>query len=473
MSPATHIDLYQLTSLIPHWDAGLADTPVTMSFFSRRLPQDEAGEPQRGFLLWVGLRRSLEFLAGARFDEPRLALLTQHPMLGQALLRRPKLLDRLRAWRFQGRLDAPPEGTPIWAGPAVTSQGALLDVNGVRPAAQTPYMQIQTDLLTAKLIETPLLSIINHQTMVASKAARVVRAAGRRAVLEFGTRRTHMEAAVDAAYAAYVAGVAGTSNVEAHYRYGVPVLGTMDHFAVQAWEQPHLSRGETERAYFRAFYESFPASSVLLVDTYDAFGDDTGIRNAVRATGGAVSGIRLDSGITQENVWRARRLLNDLKAPNCKILVSGGMDEHAITALGDAPVDGFGIGERIVTSPDAPVGVGAVGKLCEIGGQPTMKLARGSGKATLPGRVQVFRRGGVDTVARHGEILAGDPLLEVWWLGDEAINMPEVEETRAYTRYALAALPDEIWSDRSVCVPVSPALEQLVRDIVARDPQGR
>jgi len=387
-------------------------------------------------------------------------------MLGQALHRRPKLLEALRRWRFRGRIDAPAEGTPIWAGPAVTQSGVPLEVDGVRPAAQTPYLQVQTDLLSAKLIETPLLSIINHQTMVASKASRVVQAAGARAVLEFGTRRTHPHAAVDAAYAAYIAGVAGTSNLEAHHRFGVPVLGTMDHFAIQAWERQGAPRHETELAYFRAFYEAFPFSSVLLVDTYDTFGVQTGIRNAVKATQGAVAGIRLDSNVTQENIWRARHLLDELGALSAQIVVSGGMDEYTIQALGDAPVDAFGIGERIVTSPDAPVGVGAVGKLCEINGEATMKLSRGSGKATLPGRVQVYRRRGYDLVSRHGEIHEGDPLLELWWLGDEVLALPEIEETRAYVRDALAILPPEMLSARNVNVPVSSCLEALIREQV-------
>ncbi len=470
MRPATHLDLYQLTSLVPHWDAGLATMPVTMSFFSRRLPRDEDGTPLRGFLLWTGLHKALEWLSNARFDEEALETLQAHPALGAALRARPELVAALRAWRFTGEIDAPPEGTPLWAGPAVDAAGARLDVDGVRPAAQTPYLVVRTDLLSAKLIETPLLSIINHMTMVASKAARVVAAAGDRAVLEFGTRRTHPEAAVDAAYAAYVAGAAGTSNVEAHRRYGVPVLGTMDHFAIQAWERPGVPRHETEKAFFAAYLAAYPDSALLLVDTYDSYGERTGIRAAVEATAGKLTGIRLDSLITPENVRRARALLDELGAPHARIVVSGGMDEHAIAALGDAPVDAFGIGERIVTSPDAPVGVGAVGKLCEVDGRPTMKLSRGSGKATLPGRVQVFRelRDGraVDTVARHDEVLPGEPLLRPVWSGDAPLPQPSLEEVRAHARAAVAALPEAQRSSQDVHMPLSPALEALVRQLV-------
>ena len=454
--PATHVDLYQLTSLVPHWDEGYGDLPVTMSFFSRQLPRTSDGRPTRGFLLWAGLRRCVEWLRDARFDDAHLDTLRRHPMLGPALAARPALLDRLASWRFDGRIDAPAEGTPLWAGPAITEDGVPLDVCGVRPAAQTPYL----------LIDTPLLSIINHMTMIASKAAHVVLAAGGKDVLEFGTRRTHPLAAVDAAYAAWLGGVAGTSSVEAHHRYGVPMLGTMDHFAIQAWERPGAMRSETERAYFEAFHRTFPGRDILLVDTYDTFGDDTGIRSAVAATEGRLSGIRLDSALSRDNIWKARRLLDSLDAPQARIVASGGLDEHAIRALGDAPVDAYGIGERIVTSPDAPVGVGAVGKLCARDGVATMKLSRGSGKATLPGRVQVFRDGATDRVAIDGETLPGRPLLGPVWDESGPIGLPRADEVRAHALASIAALPDELKTPRETSVRVSRALEASIRDLV-------
>ena len=170
-----------------------------------------------------------------------------------------------------------------------------------------------------------------------------------------------------------------------------------------------MPRHETETAFFKHFHETFPHASILLVDTYDAYGPHTGIPAAVKASQGQLAGIRLDSRISAENIRRARAMLDELGAPHAKIVVSGGMDEHSIAELGNAPVDAFGVGERIVTSPDAPVGVGAVGKLCEVNGKPSMKLSTGSGKATLPGRVQVYRENGIDTVARLGETLPGCP----------------------------------------------------------------
>lgn len=461
MISALHVDLYQLTSLVAHHRAGRTFQPVTMSFFSRRLP-GEAG-PVRGFLLQAALGRSLKWLSEARFDESHIASLQRHPVLGARL--DPSLLDALRQWRFRGIIDAPLDGTPLFAGKALGADGEPLDINGVRPTAACPYMQIQTDLLTAKLIETPLLSLLNHMTMVASKAAVVVAAAGGRAVFEFGTRRTHPEAAVDAALAAWIAGCTATSNVEAYHRYGVPCVGTMDHFAVQAWEEAGVERGESELRFFKAFNDCFPGTGVLLVDTYDTFGSNTGIRNAVAACGAGLAGIRIDSGITAENIRRARALLDDLGAPRARIVVSGGMDEHSITALGDAPVDGFGIGERIVTSPDAPVGVGAVGKLCEVQGQPTMKLSRGSGKATLPGRLQVFRTEAGDVVGLAGEIFPGRPLLTRVWEGDMACMDEPPALARERAQRELAALPPEQKAPRQATLRVTPRLEALIRQL--------
>lgn len=467
MHDATHLDLYQLTSLVTHHEAVRSADRVVMTFFSRRLPRREAdGETARPFLLWAGLRRCLEHLEHARISDVALEILKVHPVLGPALRGRPELVHALRDWRFRGVVRAPAEGTLLYAGRAVRMDGSRLDVHGVAPSAYGPYLEIETDLLSAKLIETPLLSWINHQVMVASKAALLVRAAKLagpdRTVLEFGTRRTHPEAAVDAAYAAFVAGVHATSNVAAHVRYGVPVSGTMDHFAVQAWEREGVPVHETEEAFFRAFRDTFPDDDVLLVDTYDTFGERTGIRAAVKATGRGPKGIRIDSNVSKETVNRARALLDSLGASNTRIYVSGGLDERAIAELGGAPVDGYGIGERIVTSPDAPVGVGAVAKLSMVNGRPTMKLSRGSGKATLPGRLQVWRQADGDVVSLINEHHAGEPLLHVVWDERGPRPLPTLAEVRAHAGSQMAALPDHAWTPRDVSLRVSEPLAELV-----------
>ena len=469
MNLATALDLYQLSSLVPHAAAGHAHDPVVISFFSRKMPEDPVTDaPRRGVLIYAGLGRIVAWLQQACFKDEDLAGLIAHPVLGPALREQPALVKALRDWRFTGQIRAPAEGTPLFYGRA-THQGQPVDIGGVRPSAGCPYLEVRCDLLTAKLIETPILSYLNHMVMVASKAAEVVAAASPRGVLEFGTRRTHPEAAIDAALAAWIGGTVGTSNVAAHLKHGVPMMGTMDHFAVQSWERAGIPPHVTERAYFEAFYRTYPNNALLLVDTYDTFGAQTGIRNAVAATQGHLSGVRIDSNIHRDTLFRARRLLDELGAPQARIVASGGLDEAAIRALGDAPVDLFGIGERIVTSPDAPVGVGAVGKLVEVRGALTMKLSRGSGKATLPGTVQVWRDAdGRDTVCAEDEPGHGTPLMRTVWDERGPLALPGPEEARRHAAHSLAALPPEAKVPRAVTVGLSDGMMARLAEVVGR-----
>jgi nicotinate phosphoribosyltransferase len=435
MADATRLDLYQLTSLLVHWDQQKTQTPAWMSFFSRALPRDHQNRTVRQYIVWAGLKRGLEWLKSMKFDESHLDRLQAHPVLGPALSARPALVEALRNWRFHGEVWAPKEGELIWANPALDLDGHPWEKNGVQPAVQTPYFQIKSDIFTLKLIETPLLSIINHQSMIASKAANLVELAQNKPIYEFGTRRTNIDAAVDAAYAAYLGGCAGTSNVEANHRYDIPMVGTMDHFAIQAWEQPSVHRSETEFAFFKAFYEIYPKSASLLVDTYDTFGENTGIINAVKATNGQLTGIRIDSKVNVETLEKARKMLDDLGAPHAKILVSGGLDESNLAELSQSHVDAFGIGERLVTSEDSPIGVGAVGKLSKVGDRFTMKLSRGSAKATLPGPVQVFRQDGIDVVGLQDEKIDGEALLHLFLDTEKGIDLStelKVEDSRNY-----------------------------------------
>jgi nicotinate phosphoribosyltransferase len=299
-------------------------------------------------------------------------------------------------------------------------------------------------MLRAKLIETPWLSRINHQSMVASKAERVVDAARGRPVIEFGARRTHPAAAVDAAYAAYLAGCVGSSNLGAQHRWGVPATGTMDHFFIQSAERPGVHVSETESEAFAGFARAFPEHSTLLVDTYDT---ERGIRQAVAATGGKLSGVRIDCNVTVETVRRARQLLDELGAPQAKILVSDGLDELRVRELAEH-ADGFGVGENITCSPDSATGVGAVAKLVVNGyGKITMKIARGSGKATLPGVLQVYRFADHDVVALADEPApsGGRPLLQPVWRGrDPSGALPTLAESRAYVRQQVESLPRPI-----------------------------
>jgi len=440
MSLATlTVDAYQLTTLLAHAEAGRLDQKLAMSFFFRKLPKS------RNYVVFCGLRSILDHAQQMKLDGSELETLLRHPVIGPALAARPQVTAALKALDgFDGDIDALPEGTLAFAGPALRTDGKPLTAAGAPVSIYTPLLQIRTDLLRAKLIETPWLGRINHMSMVASKAARVVDAAQGKPVLEFGARRTHPDAAVDVAYAAYLAGCVGSSNVAAQHKYGLPTQGTMDHFFVQASEELGVPVEESEREAFATFAKTFPESSILLVDTYDT---ERGIRNAVAATGGKLTGIRIDSNVTVENLKKARKLLNDLGAPHARILVSDALEELRVHELHDY-ADAFGVGENISTSPDSATGIGAVAKLVVNGyGKITMKIARGSGKATLPGELQVHRYDDHDLVALAGENVGsgGVPLLQPVWRGRSAAReLPSLEDSRKYLRAQVESLPAAI-----------------------------
>jgi len=442
--PTLGIDAYQLTTLLTHADEGRLDQEVTMSFFFRRMPKN------RRFVLFSGLRRILEHAAKMAIDGSEIAALEKHPTIGPVLRARPAVLERFRSLRgFQGSIDAMLEGSVAFAGPASRTDGSPLVVGGAPLSIYTPLLQVRTDLLRAKLIETPWLGFVNHMSMVASKAARVVLAAGGKGVMEFGQRRTHPSAALDATWAAWVAGVTATSNVAAWARWGIPCTGRMDHFAVQAAERPGVSREQTERELFAAYartFEGFPTT--MLVDTYDT---ERGLRHAVEATGGKLASVRIDSNVTPETIVRARRILAELGSPQTKIYVSDGLDEQRVAELREV-ADGFGVGENVVCSPDAAAGIGAVAKLVVNGyGAITMKVAKGTGKTTLPGELQVWRFSDHDLVA-----LASEPapsggaraMLQPVWRDAapvaETDARADLEAARARARDEIGALPDEL-----------------------------
>ncbi|MBX3230269.1 MAG: hypothetical protein KIT84_03955 [Labilithrix sp.] len=428
--PTLGIDAYQLTTLLTHADEGRLDHEVTMAFFFRRMPKE------RRFVLFTGLRRILEHAEQMAIDEDELSALESHSAIGPALSKRGAVVERLRALEgFVGSIDAMPEGTLAFAGKASRTDGTPLEVAGAPLTIYTPLLQVRTDMLRAKLIETPWLGYINHMSMVASKAARVVLAARDKSVMEFGQRRTHPDAALDASWAAWVAGVHSTSNIAAYARWGITSTGTMDHFAIQAAERPELSRAESERGFFEAYQRTFEGvPTTMLIDTYDT---ERGIRHAVEATNKQLGAIRIDSNVSVESVLRARKLLADLGAPQAKIYVSDGLDEGRVEELRDL-VDGFGIGENIVCSPDSATGVGAVAKLVVNGyGAVTMKVAKGSGKATLPGELQVWRYHDHDLVALQKEPSPGGgarALLTPFWRGGAPVKKDDVRADLAAAR---------------------------------------
>jgi nicotinate phosphoribosyltransferase len=436
MSLALSTDLYELTMLRAYWELG-HDGEAVFSLFVRRLPKN------RNFLIACGLEDLLDQLQGLRFDADDLTYLEAQGFP-------PSILERLEQFRFGGDVHALPEGTPVFA--------------------NEPIVEIVAPIAEAQLIETLVINQIGFQTLIASKAARVVHAAAGRDVIDFGGRRAHgLDAAVKAARAAYVAGAAATSNVLAGKTYGIPVAGTMAHSFVQAYD--------SEAEAFRAFASVFPETT-LLVDTYDtlggvakviALGRELGERFRVRA-------VRLDSGDLAHLSRGARAMLDGAGLSSVRIFASGGLDEREITRLiaGGAEIDGFGVGTDLVVSGDAP-SLDLVYKLTEYSGAGRMKLS--PDKRTLPGRKQVFREwtgGGParDVLARHDESLPGTPLLgQVMRRGERIAPSQKLSEIRARCREEVGRLPSSLRTLETAAPPfqpeVSPALEGLA-DQVAR-----
>ena len=310
-------DLYQLTMAAGYFQHRLHDKRVTFELFVRRLPA------HRRFMVFSGLERSLEYLRNLRFAESQIAYLREVPALRAAMTF--EFVEFLRDFRFRGNVWALPEGSVCFG--------------------REPMIRVTGSLLEAQLIETFLLSTVNTETMVASKAARIVRAAQGRDVLEFGTRRTSADEAVASARAAYIAGFAATSNVEAGYRWDIPIAGTAAH----SWTMAH---GD-ERAAFDHYVEAFPDHATLLVDTYDTV---QGVQRAIAAAGPRLKGVRLDSGDLVALSKRARQMLDEAGLTHTKIIVSGDLNEQKIASMlaDGAPIDGFGVGTELVRSKDAP-----------------------------------------------------------------------------------------------------------------------
>lgn len=405
---ALFTDLYQLTMLQAYFKSGLQQEAV-FSLFVRRLP------PERRFLLACGLDTVLEALETLRFTADDLTYLRSLNIFAEPFL------DWLREWRFSGDVYAMPEGTPVFA--------------------NEPILEVVAPLSQAQLIETLVLNQIQLQTLLASKAVRVVTAAQGRPVFDFGARRMHgTDSAVLGARAFHIAGVAGTSNVLAGQRFGIPLAGTMAHSYVQAHED--------EMAAFRDFVACYP-DTVLLIDTYDTL---EGVRKVIRLAqemGDAfrVRGLRIDSGDLAALAHAARQMLDDAGLQHVQLVASGGLDEYSVAALleAGAPFDSFGVGTRMGVSRDVP-DLDIVYKLCEYGGRGRLKLS--VDKPILPGRKQVFRvaegeRDLFDIVARHDERLPGRPLLRQVMRGGKRLpDVPRsVDVIRAHAQSEMARLP--------------------------------
>ncbi|MCH8343307.1 MAG: nicotinate phosphoribosyltransferase [Planctomycetes bacterium] len=433
-------DLYELTMLQAYLEEDL-DQQAVFDLFVRRLPAN------RNYLIACGLDDVLRYLETLHFTAEALEYLAS---LGQFS---KEFLDWLGALRFGGDVYAVAEGTPIFA--------------------DEPILEVVAPLPQAQLVETFLLNQISFQTMIASKAARVVTAAAGRDIVEFGLRRLHgTDAGMKAARACFVAGATSTSNVLAGQVYGIPVTGTMAHSYIEAHD--------AELDAFRAFASVFP-QAILLVDTYDTLG---GVGNVVRLAEELgddfqIRGVRLDSGDLVQLAKASRRTLDEAGLHNVGIFASGSLDEYAVADLvaKEAPISGFGVGTRMGVSADAPF-LDSAYKLVGYAGRARMKLSMN--KSSLPSRKQVLRvesglQASHDIIALHDEHLEGRPLLSKVMQAGKRLptsrrSLPQIRE-HAHTE--LAKLPQRLLdlkpADPPYRVQLSPGLQaeidQLRRDL--------
>ncbi|MGH8869875.1 MAG: nicotinate phosphoribosyltransferase [Actinomycetes bacterium] len=369
-------DLYEVTMAAGYVRRGMRE-PATFSLFVRTLPES------RGFLVAAGLEEVLDRLTDFEVTGEDVVWLADR--LGCS----PGELEALSGLGFEGDVWAVPEGRIVFPG--------------------EPLVEVTAPLPEAQLVETTVVNAVTYQTVLASKAARCVLAAGGRPVVDFGLRRAHgAEAGIEAARAGAMVGFAATSNVAAGQRYGIPVTGTMAHSYVQAFP--------SEWAAFNAFADDFPATPTFLVDTYDLGAGLAAAIEVIHVRGLADrAAVRLDSGDPAQTAPFARRMLDAAGLPGVRIVASGGLDEYALDRLvrTGAPVDVFAVGTKVTTSADAPV-LDSAYKLVQLGDRPTRK--RSPGKATLPGPKQVWRPpAGPDLLCRRDE--AGQT-------GSEALLVP-------------------------------------------------
>jgi nicotinate phosphoribosyltransferase len=394
--------------MLSAYDAsGLRESAV-FELFVRALPRS------RRFLVAAGLEQAVDFLENLRFGRAELDYLEQSGRFS------PGFVERLSELRFTGDVDAVPEGTIVFE--------------------NEPLVRVMAPLREAQFVEARLMNLVHFETVIASKAVRSVLAAPGKILVDFGLRRAQgFEAGLLAARAAYLAGFAGTATVLADMHFGVPLYGTMAHSFVEAHDD--------ELAAFRAFAQANPENTVLLIDTYDT---EEAAKKVVALSreGFYVRGVRIDSGDLGEHARRVRRILDAGGLEHCTIFASGGLDEFALRDLmrAEAPIDGFGVGTHVDTSSDAPY-LDCAYKLEEYAGRPRRK--RSEGKATWPGRKQVFRRRTpkgmmiFDTVTLEGDRAAqGEPLLVPTLRGGHRIAPPESLETiRRRVASGLATLP--------------------------------
>lgn len=439
-------DFYQLTMGNGYFRTRHADRIAYFDVFFRRVP--DGG----GYAICAGLEQVINYIQGLRFSEEDIQYLRSKGIFGEGFL------QYLRDFRFTGDIWAVPEGTPVFP--------------------SEPLITVRAPAIQAQLIETMLLLLVNHQSLIATKANRIVRAAQGRAISEFGSRRAQgASGAVLGARAAYIGGCAGTACVLADELYGVPATGTMAHSWVQMFD--------TELEAFESYCRTYPDSSTLLVDTYNVL--KSGVPNAIKAfdnvlrpLGKRPRGIRLDSGDIAYLSIEARKMLDEAGYPDCRIVASNSLDEHIITDLlhQGAKIDLFGVGERLITASSEPV-FGGVYKLAAVEENgvitPKIKISENVSKITNPHFKKLYRlyskqtgKAIADQLCVHDETIdetkpltifdpdftwkkkrltdftARELQVQIFRGGELVYEKPTLEEIRAYCAQQLDTLWDEV-----------------------------
>lgn len=435
---ALRTDLYQLTMAAAYFCHDMHHN-ATFELFSRKLL------PDRGFHVAAGLEIALRYLEGLHFTERDIDALRRHPSFSRV---RPDFYDYLSAFRFTGDVWAMPEGTPYFP--------------------NEPILKVTAPVIEAQLVETYLLTVLNYQTLIATKASRVAEAAKGRPTVDFGTRRAHgPEAGELAARAAYIGGCTGTSNVEAGTALGIPVYGTYAHSWVMAFED--------EQDAYRKYHEIFPEASTHLIDTYDTV---AGVEKLIQL-GVPIGAVRIDSGDLAESARAVRQILDGAGYTDAKIVVSSDLNEYKIADLvaAKAPIDIFGVGTQLVTSYDCPA-LGGVYKLVEQEdrrGNVAYRMKKSSNKLSIPGSKQVWRR------RKNNEILEdviglreeagpedGEALLKRVMADGVRLSIPpSLKESRDYALHEISMLNEETRKIREPS-PINTRFSRALLDLLER-----
>ena len=439
------MDFYEMTMSYGYFRRSHGDVRVGFDLFFRSVPD------KGGYAVFAGLEHVIEFVENLSFSDEDIDYFRAQHLFSEEFLR------FLHTFRFRGDIYAVPEGTIIYP--------------------DEPIMTIVAPIIDAQLLETAILTQINHQSLIATKASRIVRAAEGRTVSDFGARRAHnMDAATYGARAAYIGGVDMTATVSAGQQFGIPISGTMAHSWVMFFEN--------EFDAFKSYAETYPQATVLLIDTYDVM--HSGLPNAIRTAhevlepqGRRLAGVRIDSGDLAYLSKRVRRVLDEAGLADCRIILSNSLDEFTISSLllQDASVDSFGVGERLITAKSDPV-FGAVYKLVAVEREgkflPRIKMSENVEKLTNPGLKDLYRiydehgKAVADMIALHGEdvdlsqpfryVDPQKPWKNRFFAGFTAVNirrlymqagrrvqeLPTLSEIRDYVRMQLA---QEIWPE--------------------------